>query len=416
MNYNQIKISRKQEVVIMFCKLIEQKKVLLYGTFIFLFLYFFQFMGLLNRISLLGAGIFYFFYVYTGKRLNIDIRDVLLGFTLLLYGYLANFSFTDMVSAAALPVLLSLISKYVVTVSADKAEKRIWLLLTVFLLGFSLHGILNSILYFKLGFTENMGRVWKDIWTGLDLRATHQNVYVIPVLALLFPAFLFFKKHKTVCSLLILTNIFFMIYSISSFSRIPVLICGILLIWEFILFVLLNRKNRNLFTYLKYMGLAAAVCAVLAIIFCLRFRWWEDSALINTLARGGGIFHNIRFKAQMNALRQLFTYPWGGYHMDFYGLEFCHNVWLDMANASGIVPFFLLILYTIISAIDIVKLLINPFADIKLKYVLSGLYFAFLLYFMIEPALMANINFFTPWTYLNGIVLGYNSLLKVTAR
>ena len=94
--------------------------------------------------------------------------------------------------------------------------------------------------------------------------------------------------------------------------------------------------------------------------------------------------------------------------MDLCGLERAHNVWLDIANAAGLIPFFMIVLYTILSVIDLVKFLRNDQIQHELKYMISGLYFALVLYYMVEPALMANNRFFVPWPYLNGIIIGCN--------
>lgn len=98
--------------------------------------------------------------------------------------------------------------------------------------------------------------------------------------------------------------------------------------------------------------------------------------------------------------------------MDLCGLQYCHNVWLDIANASGLIPFFLMIIYTIVSCIDIINFLRNPYFKNLLKYIISGLYFAFVVYYMVEPALMADVKFFVPWTYINGLVYGCNIMSR----
>ena len=99
--------------------------------------------------------------------------------------------------------------------------------------------------------------------------------------------------------------------------------------------------------------------------------------------------------------------------MDLYGLEHAHNVWLDIANAAGVIPFFILLMYTIVSIVDMVKFLRNTQVGHELKYIVSGLYISLLLYYMVEPALMANIRFFIPWPYLNGIIRG---CIRVTEK
>ena len=148
---------------------------------------------------------------------------------------------------------------------------------------------------------------------------------------------------------------------------------------------------------------------IIAIAVFLNFDKIQSLHFIQNLGRDGGIIHNIRFQMQSNVIRQLFAHPFGGYHADLLGLEYCHNVWLDIANASGLIPFFIIIIYTIFSLVDLKNFLFNNEINPELKYIVNGLYFVLIIFYMVEPALMANIRFFIPWPYLNGIIYTYNS-------
>ena len=94
--------------------------------------------------------------------------------------------------------------------------------------------------------------------------------------------------------------------------------------------------------------------------------------------------------------------------MELAGLNYAHNVWLDLANAAGVIPFVALVGYTILSFFDLIKLLKSAYVSQGIKYAASGIYLAFVLYYMIEPALEANILYLIPWIYINGIIYGFN--------
>lgn len=390
----------------------NKEKYLFYGSIIFLFCYFFQLFGFTNSWALLGSGMILFFSVFLKRKIYINIREIILAASLLLYTGIAGFGTTSIISVTFLPVLFMAIGEYMVRSSVATEEKKLYWLLGVLVAGFTLHGILNSILYFKLGVSEGAGRWWIDIWTGIELPATHHNVYVLPILALTFPAFLFFRKYKWICGVILLSDFFLIMHSIYSFSRIPILIWGILLVFEFVLFVIFNRTNKELVNYLKKIGIVLLGCIFCVLVIIIGLSIWKNRNFVGSLDRDGGIIHNIRFKAQMNVIKQLFVYPFGGYQMDLCGLQYCHNVWLDIANASGLIPFFLMIIYTIVSCIDIINFLRNPYFKNLLKYIISGLYFAFVVYYMVEPALMADVKFFVPWTYINGLVYGCNIMSR----
>ena len=128
-------------------------------------------------------------------------------------------------------------------------------------------------------------------------------------------------------------------------------------------------------------------------------------AFVENMGKGGGIINNVRFKAQRMALEQLFVYPMGGRQMEL-GRNYCHNTWLDMANAGGLIPFFSFALYTVYALYETVCLLLRKTVSPEIKVSLSGLYLAFFLYLSVEPALDASIHLVTPWIFINGITHG----------
>ena len=88
------------------------------------------------------------------------------------------------------------------------------------------------------------------------------------------------------------------------------------------------------------------------------------------------------------------------------GREFCHNTWLDMANAAGLIPFFAFAAYTVYSFYELVRLLFRKTVSAETKMMLTGLYVAYILYLSVEPALDASIHLVTPWIFVNGLIHG----------
>lgn len=391
---------------------IKIEKVTFYTILLFLFCFFVQLFGFPNKFALLGSFVICAGYLYKAKKIRVGIREMLLILGMLFYTYLSGHGLSDIILITALPFLFMLTGKYLAADMYLKENRDYYLffLLSAFVAGYLIHGFLNSILYFKEGLLFGK-RMWGDIW-GEPLLATHQNIYVLPTLSLMFPAFVYLKKYKAICINVILMDFFFLYQSVSSLSRIPVMVWGILIIWGFVLFTLLNRKNeKTVWNKKKIVIELGVVLAIVILLVGFNFDTIKNLRFVQALMyKDGGIIHNIRFRAQVNVIRQLFVYPFGGYRMDLCGLKHAHNIWLDVANAAGVIPFFMLVLYTIISIVDLVKFLRNTQIRNELKYIASGLYICLMLYYMVEPALMANIRFFIPWPYLNGIIRGCNSV------
>ena len=92
--------------------------------------------------------------------------------------------------------------------------------------------------------------------------------------------------------------------------------------------------------------------------------------------------------------------------MDLAGLGFAHNVWLDAANSSGLLPFVLLVAYTLMTFYQLIKLIRTASTDHDVIYLLVSSYLSLFLYYMIEPALNANIMYWAPWALICGLTKG----------
>lgn len=393
-------------------KYTTQDKIIFDISLLFLFCFFLQLLGFPNKFALLGGAFIIIYYGIKQKAIRFGLREGLLFSAMFLYSFMANRNLSDVIVMTLLPTFFMLIGKYLCVDSLydECRDKKIFHLIIVFVLGYSLRNFFNVLIYFHTGVPH--ARSWGDIWGGV-LLATHQNIFAVPILSLMFPAFLYFKKRPVIYGSIIFAGFFFLFHSLHSLSRIPVLIWGLLILCETVLFLLLNKENKKLMkTTAKIIGGFLLLFAIIAIVIFLNFDKIQNLRFVQNLGRDGGIIHNIRFQMQLNVLRQLFAHPFGGFHADLLGLKFCHNVWLDIANASGIIPFFILIIYTIFSLIDLKIFLFNNQIDSELKYVVSGLYFVLFIFYMVEPALMANVRFFIPWPYLNGIIHAYNLFHK----
>ena len=91
-------------------------------------------------------------------------------------------------------------------------------------------------------------------------------------------------------------------------------------------------------------------------------------------------------------------------------LNYMHNVWLDMANATGSISFTAFAVYTFLTVYELIRFLMKKTFSTETKLIVAGIYGAFFLYFTVEPALDASIHYLTPWFFMNGLV--HSSLTK----
>ena len=386
--------------------LLKKEKLPYCCMLLFLFAAFMEAFGFKNRYMLVCLVLSIGYCLWRQKKIILDVRELILFITFFLYAWIAKKS---LLSVTLLPVLFSYLAKLMVynMEGLKKKEKLIWYMIGVMVLGLCIHGLLNfGELVREYGFAGSKGiRHWGDFWhPERRVPATQQNFYVLPIVAVLFPAVYFIKKHVKVCAVSILMGVVSLWLSLWTDSRIPLLVFAVVLAWELLLFAGMNRERTRIIKWCGILFAGAALFLIFAAV-AMQQNWFgiQNTHLYQIIMRDGGILNNIRFKAQFEAIKQLFTYPMGGYQMSL-GLSSTHNVWLDMANAAGLIPFIGLLTYTGLSLYDIIRLLGLKNVSQKLKYVLSGIYLAFVLYYMVEPALEANVFLLLPWVYVNGMI------------
>lgn len=381
-------------------------------AFNYLLLLFFFVRGAIftNKLVSLWGIVVCSIFMLIQKKVRVDIRELLLGVAFLFYTIFTHKNFSWGSDIVLMPLVLGVLGKYMACGYSDKkqAEKIVCIMFSTVVAGYTIHGVLNSVIFFQEGFQLG-GRMWMDVWDKTNLPATQHIIYYLPIMSLLFLAIFSFKKNMLLSITIVCFNIFFLYISVITMSRTSLVIWILVLIGEVFLWGILNYKNVY---WKKIVQKVLPVCLLCFLAFIL-IVWLivKDKALSSSydwLSRDGGILNNIRFKAQISAVKQILVYPMGGYQMELAGLNYAHNVWLDLANAAGVIPFIALVGYTILSFSDLIKLLKSVCVPQGIKYAASAICFAFILYYMVEPALEANVLYLIPWIYINGIICGYN--------
>ncbi len=386
-------------------------------TYFIILCFFIQIPVLSNKIMILLGIAACCLFSFLQKRILIGVRELLLFASMLSYTLIIHTNALGIAYIVLLPTIFAFMGKYLICNSSDNKEQKraVYLMACTIVIGYSIHGILNSILFLQNGFSGN-ARAWLDMWDGTSPAATQQVLYFLPVLSLFFSALLFIRKQFPASLFILLSSIFFLYISVITMSRTSLVIWGIMLILECFLWCILNYKRIDWGRFAKKVSPIWFILPIILIIAVWFFIHQHTSLLqYDWLKRNGGILNNIRFQAQISAVKQLFVYPMGGYQMDLAGLKYAHNVWLDLANAAGLIPFTLFAAYTILSFIDIVRLLVSDLVSSDTKYILSSLYFAFILYYLVEPALDASVLYLLPWCFINGTLHGYRLALKKSA-
>lgn len=389
----------------------KSEKILFGGILVFLACYFSQLFDMHNLLSIAIGAAIGAILLFKQKKFRLDVATGLLVLTAAIYFIkdldviraFTSHSFYEVVIMYVLANYLACEIK-----AQEKKEEKIVLVLLVMVIGLTVHGLLNSYTFLDGQWKDGNIRVWKDFWSGEYVHGTMQVLYYLPAIALVFPALMFFKNKKICNVFLVLSAIFFVYISIVSQSRMSVVILPVVFFVQAIIYVLLNKEQvRKYITKRIILILTGVLLTGVIIVAILLFSTSSGKTFISILDRDGGIFNNIRFKIQRSALKQLLVYPMGGNLMDHLGYAHAHNVWLDIADIGGIIPFTSFVGYTAITIYELIKLVLKKDILIETKMMVMGLYVVYFLFFTIEPGLNWHVYFIAPWLFLHGLVHGY---------
>ena len=388
-------------------------------VYIFLCCYFMQLFNFPNRFTISLGGSICLILLIKQRKFRQDIGAGLLILTIASYFIIQYGSRAFTMSLPYVGVLIYVLANYLAceTASNDKSELIFLSLIFMLVLGYSLHGIFNSYLFLDGQLEPGNPRYWMDIWEQDYLPGTWQVVFFLPALAIVFPALVYFKQRKLSYILTIFLSVFFLYISWISNSRMSIFVFPLVFCAQIVLYVILEwEKVKAFLCRRKKLVVAASVIGLLLATFLVSTDNPLKMALIEKLGRDGGIFGSDRLVAQRNALKQLFLYPMGGRKMEFGPINYAHNVWLDMANVSGLIPFFAFTAYTLWTIYELICWLMKKGVSTERKLVAAGIYGAFFLFYSMERGLEGSMHYMTPWFFLNGMVHGELTMLKNSVK
>lgn len=398
---------------------VDKQTVVFAGVCLFLLSYFMMLFDFPNLLTVIIGTFICFILLFRQKSFRFDIGTCLLSITIVSY-FIIRYGFAEAI-VMGLPyvgILMYVLANYLACEikTKEKSEQLFSIILFTIVLGYTIHGFLNSYMYLE-GYRAATGRRWYDFWMHIYLPATEHVIYFLPVLSLILPAIVFFRKNKILNSFVLISSIFFVYFSWISNSRMPIFIFPLIFAAQLFLYVLLDWEKVKTIV-LKRKKLFIGVCAgiILGLLLFVVIDNPVMYALKVKLGRHGGVFGSIRFVAQRLALQQLFDYPMGGSHMNLGMINYAHNTWLDMANRAGLIPFFAFTAYTFWTIYEMIIWLSKKEISIRRKLMFAGVYGAFFLYYTVERGIDNSMHFMTPWFFINGMVHGELSAIKENKR
>lgn len=381
------------------------------GWFILLFLILVNYLYLVNYLLVIFLVYNVFFAIYFKTNPKFSVALIILNLFGGIYFYMySRYNITSpriFMMYLVGPQLLYLIGMILMS-KFDTVMFRKLLLFIAF--GFFTYGALNMVHYITIYGFDGDWRVAVEFWTGYDVVATLQGIYFTSISSLLFfnLVYLRIKKHFIIKTTMLLAIFFGLYSSVMLQNRTLFIITAVMLILMFFLEVVLSKG--------KLIKPTIIVLAFLGIIYYgYQSDWFgaksyvEESQFytraIATIEQG--LLNDPRIPVYELTYRQFWDYPLGGRRMDINGLDYAHNLWIDVLYIGGHVPFFLLSIYTILTMASVLRLLFGKRVPKEIKILYTSIYVGLLINFMTEPILDGVPYVFLIFCMMNGALSQY---------
>ena len=157
---------------------------------------------------------------------------------------------------------------------------------------------------------------------------------------------------------------------------------------------------------LKCIGIMAVISLIAFLLYHFNVLSIRDYILSTNLAaryeRRASLENadSFRFQSFWIGMRELIQYPMGGRASQIYR----HNMWLDVGRVSGIIPFCLLMMYSVKNFANVTAIWKNTKILPSLRYLLLFLYIGAYVNCFVEPIWEGALNFFLALCVVDGMV------------
>ncbi len=369
-------------------------KNLTLSWYIILFFTSINFLGNRN-VNVLLLILFGTYWVYR-KNLKYEVD---LSFLLLLLFSVLYFAMVSVYRTLALstflytlvgPILLYIIGFSII-------EKGVSIIINSFVIisfGYFIHGILNFTQYIRIYGINSILRVVPDFWNGKIYVSTLVGIQFALLASLLFIGVVYLSKKDS-----FIKGIILLVCILSSVFASFILGNRTLILLIFTIF------SINTYFYIRFHKIKIQKTEFLNIwvkfkLLILTLSYFLLGYITNVfkvrdLVEGSKLYQRFnlslligdpRIKIYSEIFNQILIYPFGGEQM-LISLPYAHNLWLDIMFVSGLIPFLVILSFTILIFVNIRRLIKSRYIAINAKLFILSIYFGFILIFMVEPVM-----------------------------
>ena len=279
---------------------------------------------------------------------------------------------------------------YYIGQNLNRSEDNIKKLIYIIALGMGVHVLLNMAYDFSIYGTELFRHTSHyDIWTKSEATLTAMAANYMFMIGVIY--YVIFKEKKLSIKIgFSLIFVIMMIYNMTIGRRTPILMLGICFVLCFVSDFFIYGGNKKLMRNI--------LIAILGIMLICAFVWVTDFMGIKTRIyylpflvkfRTYG-FSSGRLEILFDGIKLMPKHLWGGQEISTILDIELHDLWTDIFDYAGVIPFGLMAVYTVIQVTMFVKILRNKKISSSFKVLLTGVFTACFLQAMLEPLMTGS--------------------------
>lgn len=299
---------------------------------------------------------------------------------------------------ATAPPFFYLLGKYLI--KDLSYSKWVFNILVVIGFLFSFSYLASVLINFSEGGFSQLERSLPYFWTGDLVSATKMGAYFS--LNMCIPALLIADQGKSKLMYRLFFGLIFILSLICVLRLGSRTQLGIMLVTTFItlIYIVPRQSFKNNIVLTTIIGILIAVIYK-NVSFDLNADWLSTFAGrldkgAGDIASGGG-----RTDRWIKSINYIFEKPLG---WDLKEFGFAHNLWLDVLRVSGILPFIILIIFSIRFFVSAFKVSFSKTLNINVRLLVLLYTLTFIMIFMVEPILDGLFPLFALFCMFAGVI------------
>ena len=264
-------------------------------------------------------------------------------------------------------------------------------------LGSLSHYVLNALTNFNSGVRNTI-----DFWTGSTISATGQALLAVIAVGV-FCTWILVEGQMWKKCLAVLGLIAVFAYNLILAGRTLIILSVIVLAVALVYTSMRTDTFGRIKKYLFLIGIA------LVVLFLFRYNAFGIRDLImksNFMKRFGGAdaIEDSRFALKLQYIKNMARYPLGGDRLRMMIRGYAHELYLDAYNDVGVFGYILLIVFSIRSAMNSIRILRSNRLSVEAGCMLLCVFVAINIVFFLEPIMQGMPWLFCVFCFLSGLL------------